>query len=78
MKKEKVFEQLKEALKTEESVIEIYMQHLKVLSGRFPMDKKDLDKIKSLVGIMIEESRGHKKACEKLLLELRGEKRDDI
>jgi uncharacterized protein (UPF0335 family) len=78
MKKQDILKELTEALHTEESVITIYLGHLKAFASRFDISDDEKNKINELIKIMIEDSKGHKANCEKMISYIKGEKKDDF
>jgi hypothetical protein len=77
MKREKLVKELSEAAKTEEEVVDIYIEHFKAFTQRFNISKDDLDKLISSAGILATDSKRHKNECEDLLKYIEETKKDD-
>ncbi len=78
MKKKALIDDLKEALRSEESVIKIYAQHIRALSKRCSLSKPFLDNFKTITKLLIGYCDIHKNKCKELINYVKKEKKDDI
>jgi len=78
MKRKELVKNLKEASKTEEEVVKIYVAHFKAFIQRFNVDKADLNKLISLANVLEKDSSHHKSECEELIQYIERKKKDDF
>ena len=77
MKKQELLEAMKEAIKTEESAITLYLKHMDAFCNRFDIDEKYIKKVKEYIEILNEGNRKHKKMCEDTYNKILKDKRND-
>lgn len=69
--------QLKDALRTEESAVRVYMKHLKAITQRSSLDDDQKNKIRQVMENLIQENKRHHHIIQNLLDGLqRGESND--
>ena len=77
MKKKELLDVLEEARKTEESATTVYLKHLDAFSSRFNIDEEFVKKAKSIISVLIEGNKKHKKECEEMIEKIKQENKDD-
>ncbi len=76
MKKEELLTRLREAVKTEESVVEIYLSHLSAIVSVSGLSRRDVKTIKEILEHNAEASRRHREIVLSLIGRVEGEARD--
>ncbi len=77
MKREKLLEKLRQALRTEENATAIYMEHLSALAGRIEIDKHLADRIHSVLDFLVKENQRHKSLVLDMIELIERTERDD-
>ncbi|MDY6863521.1 MAG: hypothetical protein SV062_11125 [Thermodesulfobacteriota bacterium] len=67
MTKEELLKLVKEGIKTEESAVTIYMNHLSAIILRSGLPDEEILKIKKSITFLIEANKQHKKILESLV-----------
>ncbi len=74
--KEKLVNELKEALKTEESAIPLYTKHISSTLFLADMEEQKVSRIKEILDILNSDSREHAKKFKDLINKIEGETKD--
>jgi rubrerythrin len=77
MKKTKLIEALKYAIKEEEFVVSVYLNHLNAIVNRFDVDEDYILAAKNIINKLILGDQSHKKKCEVLLQEIENSEKED-
>ncbi len=67
MEKNEIQTELKDALRTEESAVRVYMKHLKAITQRSPLNDDQKNTIREVIGKLIDENRRHHRIVQNLL-----------
>ncbi len=74
--KEILVNELKEALKTEESVIPLYTKHVSSTLFLADMEEEKVSRIKEILDVLNSDSREHAKTFKNLINKIEGETKD--
>ena len=74
--KEKLVNELKEALKTEESAIPLYTKHVSSTLFLADMEDEDLSRIKEILDILNSDSSKHARVFKGLINKIEGDTKD--
>lgn len=76
MKKEELLQYCREAIKTEESAVAIYMKHLSAIVLRSGLPEADIERIRETIDFLISTNQEHKKVLESVVRRIMEENTD--
>ena len=76
MKKEELLRQLREAIKTEESAVELYLKHFSAIVTKSGLPRGDIVAIKEIIRRNVKDTEQHKKKLHSLIQQVQQESID--
>lgn len=77
MDKNELVKELKDARRTEESAVQVYMKHLKAIVKRSTLEDDQVDKIRNVIKKLIQENKRHYEIVNSLITKVEEGRYDD-
>ena len=78
MDKKLLIGQVQKAMRGEETATRAYVSHLRAIITRFEISPENLIKVKEIMDTMIRQDKAHREICERLLVYVKEQDRDDF
>jgi rubrerythrin len=78
MLKKDLLRHINDAMHLEETATRLYLQHLSAIATRLDVPDKFIIRAQKLIGYLIEGNTSHFIKCQKMMKQIKKEKKDDI